>query len=170
MKLRHQIATLSYCPDLTDPDATSYPVAVFLIGEMSSPGVPNVRLCALISSIGVDVPDPLVRHLLHNAHPSLTSHIDDLLAQAPPQESIEQLMQRFHDSFRNSLHVSQITPLVEVSIPDRQHAAAIQRSAVFQQFEGHRSILDSADSYPSVAYIDWALGRLRQTPNAICDV
>ena len=82
MKLSYQLATISYCPDLTDPAAVSVPIAVLAVGKTSndegfwSAGIVGVDakrmgIDPLSSAMLADVPHMIRRHVREKAQHDL---------------------------------------------------------------------------------------------------
>ena len=71
MKLSYRLATISYCPDLADPGATSIPIAVLAVGKSDEHwtaaavnlDAKRLGLDPLSSALLGDVPHFLRRHV-----------------------------------------------------------------------------------------------------------
>lgn len=113
MDLRYRTATISFCLDLTDPEARTVPVAVFLAGEAD-----DIRIAALATRIN----HPLRPHL-----DTLAQQVLDILPRVLQEQvneifsanhmSIDGLFDALCDSFRNSLFMSGGSAVMSKVIP-----------------------------------------------------
>ena len=106
MKLRYRTAIIGFCPDLTDPDASSIPVASLLVGDAA-----NDRLGAAVVVIPPDGElklDELSRAMLADVPALLRRHVDDVMAALPADAPSESILYSLHDGLRNSLQVLEI--------------------------------------------------------------
>lgn len=109
MKLKSRYAVISFCPDLTDPSASSVPVAVLLIAEASE------GLFAAALARGNLKVDAITAEFLHDVPRLLKDHIESV---DPDAHTPETLLHKLHDSLRNSLHVAKISEPRELDFSD----------------------------------------------------
>lgn len=106
MRVKPEFAVISFCRDLTDPDAGSEPVA--LIGIYHGLDGSSACFVATRSDLAEDgemAPDVFTREFLDDLPDFLMRQVSEGLAEAGE----ERLISWIHDNLRNSLHVSEIT-------------------------------------------------------------
>jgi hypothetical protein len=101
MKLTYRNAILSFCADLTDPDAKSLPIGTLLIGE-----VEESRLAAAVVFQPTGA-DPFATEHLSDALAIIKEHINRVLEDKPDAPSLD-ILQALYSALRNSLFVSAI--------------------------------------------------------------
>jgi len=109
MKLRYRTAIIGFCPDLTDPNASSIPVASLLVGEGEGEGE---RLGAAVVVLPPDkhLPlDELSRAMLADVPALLRRHVDEAMNTLPADAPLENILHSLHDGLRNSLQVLAIS-------------------------------------------------------------
>lgn len=102
MKLKHRFAVVSWCPDLTDPNAVSIPVAVLLIAKAG-----RMNFAA---SMGMQVEgdlDAFEQDLLRDVPLLIRRYVDDFIKSNPAAKGNDVLL-AVHHALRNSLHVSKV--------------------------------------------------------------
>jgi hypothetical protein len=117
MKLRYHIATISFCPDLLNPEAAaSVPVGVLLVGESSDQAV------ALLAvnrepALPAGLPD-VVREIVGQFPLILQAQLESIL-HSDAGRSIDSIMREFEDSLRNSFYLSDLhmNQVVEAKTP-----------------------------------------------------
>lgn len=117
MKLRYHIATISFCPDLLDPEGVpSVPMGVLLLGESTGRSV-----ALLVVNREPTLPESLhgvIREIIQQFPAILQSQLESIL-HSDAGRSIDTIMQVFEDSLRNSFFVSDLrmNQFVEVARP-----------------------------------------------------
>lgn len=114
MRVIHQSATISFCPDLTDPEATSIPVATLLVGAADGLRFAAVSAFVPASAAGLD---PISAHVLLDVPTLLKEHVDAVLESLPEEAPIEEILVKLHRRLRNSLHVAKISEPVQAELP-----------------------------------------------------
>jgi hypothetical protein len=123
MKLRYRTAIIGFCPDLTDPDASSIPVASLLVGDAT-----NDRLGAAVVVIPPDGElklDELSRAMLADVPALLRRHVADVMASLPADAPSENILYSLHDGLRNSLQVLEIGEENTLDLEDAKFPQAI---------------------------------------------
>lgn len=134
MKLSYQLATISYCPDLTDPNAVSIPIAVLAVGKTS-----NAEGLWSAAMVGVDAKrmgiDPLSSAMLADVPHMIRRHVDGAMRKLTPAATPEMVLREFHESLKTSIHVSEIRSVQEVDVPDPRHLAQALMDPSFAALE-----------------------------------
>lgn len=112
MKLGYQQATISFCVDLTAPGSDNIPVANLLVGEFDG------RQVAGVSVLVPDHFDPLTKAVLNDTLHLLRQYVDEAFQQRSPAAPLRDVLTRVYHSLRNSMHVSTISELAEVDVPE----------------------------------------------------
>lgn len=125
MKLSYQLATISYCPDLTDPSAVSVPIAVLAVGKTA-----NTEAFWSAAMVGVDAKrmglDPLSSAMLADVPHLIRRHVDASMRKVKTDSTPSDVLRAFHESLKTSVHVSELGQVHEVDLPDpRQLAHAL---------------------------------------------
>lgn len=111
-KLKYGYAVVSFCPDLTSATALSIPLAGLLIGEVGDEQLAAVAHLDLPPELFKD--DPFAAAVLNDLPKLLRDHVDEAFAQhrdGPLDSGI--LLRELQQSLRNTLHVSEISPVTE---------------------------------------------------------
>lgn len=111
-KMTYRGAILSFCEDLTDPDARSLPVGVLLIGDLD-----GSRFGAAIV-LQPKVDNIFVSEHLSDALAIVKEHITDVMKEKP-EAAAEDVLHELYLRLRNSLFVSSIGDEQQVEV----HAA-----------------------------------------------
>jgi hypothetical protein len=114
MKLRYHQATISFCPDLLNPDqAGAVFVGVLLLGETA-----NMAVALLTVTKELALPDtlPTVVKELAADFPRLVQAQLEQILKSDANTSIDTIMEVFEDSLRNSFYVSDLLMNQEVEI------------------------------------------------------
>ena len=114
MKVTYHKAIISFCPDLTSPDALSLPLACLLVGE-DGDGKRFAASAVLVPGSSLAL-DPLSRDLLSDVPHLLKRHVGAVLNHLPRDAALEQILLSLHDALRNSLHVAGIASPSEIDV------------------------------------------------------
>lgn len=101
--MKIQYAVLSFCKDLTDPKATSFPVGIFGLSAKKNSGF-WFYVCADRPGDRTPSADEWSKAILNN----LPSLLHDQIAEGLKTVAPDNFLHWLHDRFRNSLHVSNI--------------------------------------------------------------
>lgn len=165
MRVRYQYATIGWCSDLTDPNATSLPVAILFVG---SAGDQNFAAVIGTNVVGVDL-DPISKRVLADATDVVRRHVDNVFAVGTP-ESPEELLFSLRASLRSTLHVAEISDAREVDVPVGLNegmwtVASEKAESVFvrKSVSSGTAVPAKPTSEPDVIqpYQIWALERMR---------
>ncbi len=142
MKLSYQLATISYCPDLTDPNAVSVPIAVLAVGKSSDDeGFWTAGI------VGIDAKrmgiDPLSSAMLADVPHMIRRHVDGAMRRLHLDATPDAVLREFHESLKTSIHVSEIGAVHEVEVAEPRQLAQV--------------LID-----PSLATLEAAFKRLRE--------
>lgn len=122
MKLSYQLASISYCPDLTDPNAVSLPIAVLAVGKAS-----NAEEFWSAAIVGVDAKrmgiDPLSTAMLADVPHMIRRHVDAAMKKLTADATPDVVLRAFHESLKTSIHVSAISERREVEVRDARGLA-----------------------------------------------
>jgi hypothetical protein len=99
MKLKGEYAVISFCHDLTDPDAVSVPVALLLIAQKA-----DRSLAAAVGREVADV-DPITAEFLRDIPRLLKDQVQSI----QQARTVPDILRSLHNALRNSLHVSKIS-------------------------------------------------------------
>lgn len=128
MKLDYRLATISYCPDLTDPNAVSIPIAVLAVGKDDGHWS--------AAAVGLDAKrlglDPLSSAMLADVPHMIRRHVDAAMKRLDTQATTAAVLRAFHESLKTSIHVSEISDprVVEVAEPRSIAVALFEKSLV----------------------------------------
>lgn len=142
MDLRYRTATISFCLDLTDPEAKTVPVAVFLAGEAG-----DIRIAALATRLNHPLRpqlDPLAQEVIDILPRVLQAQVDEIFS--ANHVSIDGLFEALCDSFRNTLFINGVSAVKtrRISAQEAQDhpvqaitgaAQAILNAAIFEASE-----------------------------------
>jgi hypothetical protein len=139
MSLSIRYAVLSYCPDLTDPDAELQPLALIGVGGDDAFGFFVVR-----SEPGRELgKDEVSRSVLNNLPALLQRQMREGLEDVGPRQFLSWL----HDRYRNSLSISAISS--EVVPLDSSVEEALLRGTIFPPLlDLYRRIVRGAPALP----------------------
>jgi hypothetical protein len=122
MRVSCQLATISYCHDLTDPDAVSLPIAVLAIGK----GV-GAEAFWIAAVVGLDAKrlgiDPLSTALLADVPHMIRRHVDAAVKTLPPGATPGAVLRAFREALKTSIHVSAIDQPEELEAPNARSLA-----------------------------------------------
>lgn len=115
MTLAYRLATISYCPDLTDPHALSIPIAVLAVGkDQGKWSAAAVGLEA--SKLGLD---PLASAMLADVPHMIRRHVDAVMRRLEDRAATPgAVLRELHDSLKTSIHVSNIGEERSLQEPD----------------------------------------------------
>lgn len=120
-QLAYRIATISYCPDLTDPRAVSVPVAALLVSRDANSKWTAVAMGFDLSHFGLD---PLAEALLADLPGLVRRTLDTAMKSISTDGATpEQVLREFHELLRTSVHVSKISEERELHLADGIAAA-----------------------------------------------
>jgi hypothetical protein len=127
MKLDYRLATISYCPDLTDPSAVSIPIAVLAVGKDDGHWS--------AAAVGLDAKrlglDPLSSAMLADVPHMIRRHVDAAMKRLDTSASTAAVLGAFRESLKTSIHVSEIGDSGEVEVLDpRRIAVALFEKSV----------------------------------------
>ena len=134
MRLTYETATLSYCPDLTDSEAVSVPIAVLVVGKSGR--------AWFAAAAGIDAKrlgiDPLSEAILSDLPHTIRSHMDAAMAATNVKgRTPRKVLRAFYEAFRTSVHVSALDRTAPIEVADAQKAAQkvqqIARAALMKQ-------------------------------------
>lgn len=113
-QLRYHIATISFNPDLVDPEAKGCPVGLLFVGET---GTDAVALLALGHRPRfADRLPTVMRSILDDFPALMVAQLDEMLKDQG-STSIDGIMEAFEDSLRNSFFVSDLKMNQYVDVP-----------------------------------------------------
>ena len=120
MRLTYETATLSYCPDLTDGDAISVPIAVVVVGKSGR--------AWFAAAAGMDAKrlgiDPLSEAILSDLPHTIRRHVNAAMASTDVKgRTPRKVLRVFCECFRTSVHVSSLEHSVTIEVADAQKAA-----------------------------------------------
>lgn len=105
MKARYHLATVSFSTDLVCPESPSVPIGAFAVGETD--GV-AVAVLAVQKAPPVTTPLPnIVLAMLERFPDLLIAQLNELL-QTGRAVPVDEVLEQFEDSLRNSFHVSEV--------------------------------------------------------------
>jgi len=154
VKVAHQSASISFCMDLTDPEAVSIPIAHLLVASAEQDRF------AVIAALTPKNPkatfDPITADVLSDATTLIRDHVDRVLAGLAPGASLELILTGLHSTLRNSLHVANIgdVEVAEVGAPAGQLEAEeaimdeLTRMAVERMHQEVKAFIASAPPPP----------------------
>ena len=126
MNLSYRLATISYCPDLTDPNAVSLPIAVLTVGNDDGHWS-AAAVCLDAKRLGLD---PLASAMLADVPHMIRRHLDATMKRLSPDATPEIVLRALHESLKTSIHVSAISEPRKIALPDpRRIAAALFETA-----------------------------------------
>ena len=110
MKLNYQQATISFCMDLTSPNARSVPIADLLVGEAEG------RQVAGVAVIVPDQLDAISKAVLNDTHQLIRKYVDEAFQKRDPRAPLGDVLKRVYHSLRNTMHVSTISEPAHANI------------------------------------------------------
>jgi hypothetical protein len=121
MKLDYHQATISFCMDLTSPDAPSQPIATLLVGEFGG------RAVACLAAIIPRHLDPISVAVLDDTHQLIRKSVDEAFERCD-RALLGSVLAHVSGSLRNTVHVSAIAKPAHVDIPsvDRLGPVVVQ--------------------------------------------
>lgn len=123
MNLRYRAAIIGFCPDLTDPKASSMPVASLIVGEAE-----GERLGAAVVVIPPEKEfplDDLSRAMLGDVPALLRRHLEEVMATLPKDAPLDSILHSLHDGLRNSLQVLEIGEEKSLDLRDVKFLAGV---------------------------------------------
>lgn len=119
MNVTLQTAAISYCPDLTDPNGQSIPIAVLAIGNYGNGWV--------ATAAGVDAKrlglDPMSSAMLSDVPHLIRRHVDAAVRDAGFEAGPEAIFAALADTLRTSIHVSDVSGIESREIETEKQAA-----------------------------------------------
>lgn len=155
MNLSYQLASISYCPDLTDPDAVSLPIAVLAVGKATdSEGLWSAAIVGIDAKrLGID---PLSTAMLADVPHMIRRHVDAAMKTLAPEATPEMVLKTFHESLKTSIHVSAISDRKEVEVKDARGLATALIDPAFVVLEtSMRALLPSRDLERAPEQLFW---------------
>lgn len=111
MKLNYRVVTLSFCPDMVDPNAVSIPIAVLVVGRSDTGAWTALAMGVDVKKLGID---PLLAAMLSDVPNLVRSHFDSAMKRVKSADvTPEAVLREFHEVLRTNIHVS--------SLSDEQH-------------------------------------------------
>ena len=142
--LKYGYAVVSFCPDLTNPDSDSIPLAGLLVGEVEDDPVAAVAWFEISEAIFKN--DPVAAAIMTDLPGVLRSHVDDAWTRLiDKSEGADAILGEVHNALRNSLHVSEISPLTSVNVNEMKEVPGILVNELNSRFlETIRKVLAEA--------------------------
>lgn len=114
MRLNSQLAVISICHDLTDPDSESTPLATLLVADSAD------KWLAAIAVIGAlkEFPPGLFRDMLYDTPTFLESEVNAAFREMSSDSKSEQVIARIQNSLRSTVHVSMVADADECDVPE----------------------------------------------------
>ncbi|MBI5495654.1 MAG: hypothetical protein HY904_11570 [Deltaproteobacteria bacterium] len=134
MKAQYRYAVISWCPDLTDPEARSFPAAVLFAGRL---GPLNFGAVVGLAKFGGTL-DSLSRKLLADVPGLVRRHVEAVIEQSAPANP-DALLYSMQNALRNSLHVASVSELMEAEVPNREREQWVANVVV----PAGRAVLDA---------------------------
>jgi hypothetical protein len=108
MKLNYRVVTLSFCPDLVDPNAMSVPFAALVVGKQDTGEWTAFAMGVDVRKLGID---PLLAAMLSDVPNLIRSHFDSAMKRAAQKADLtpEAVLHEFHDVLRTNIHVSSLS-------------------------------------------------------------
>lgn len=128
MNLSYRLATISYCPDLTDPSAVSLPIAVLTVGKDDGHWS-AAAVCLDAKRLGLD---PLASAMLADVPHMIRRHLDAAMKRLKADATPEIVLRALHESLKTSIHVSAISEPREVALPDPRRIATALFEKAFE--------------------------------------
>ncbi len=113
MKTTHRLGIISFCNQLTEPDAKSVPIACLLVGQDE-----NSQWVAAAVGWTPQATDPISERLLSDVPRLVRSHVENVLSKPNDEWTTESILHSLHDELRNSVHVSWVGPEVQSELED----------------------------------------------------
>ncbi|MDP1824351.1 MAG: hypothetical protein Q8L48_13940 [Archangium sp.] len=111
MKLNFRVVTLSFCPDMVDPNAVSIPIAVLVVGKSDTGTWTALAMGVDVKKLGID---PLLGAMLSDVPNLVRAHFDAAMKRVKSADATpEAVLREFHEVLRTNIHVS--------SLSDEQH-------------------------------------------------
>lgn len=151
MQLIYELATVSYSPDLTDPQGSSLPIAVVVVGRSIDGGAKSIWIAA---AAGIDAKqlglDPLSTAMLADVPHMIRSHVDEEMKGISPDDQPTTVLRALHESLKTSIHVSELSKLVELTVDSREQAAkSVQDAAIY-------GLIDRIRAFPIESERAWS--------------
>ena len=144
----YDMAVISLCPDLVDPQVQGIPVAAFAVGKLEKRGVATLIMPAKVDVSGSPVLEELVWAL-----PDLLREVIDDILNSSVGANTEQIILLLEETFQNTLHVSNVQrgQTAEVAVGDQHPRDALSE---FLQKEAmrlyRRDVMDAAMRNPNI--------------------
>lgn len=120
-KFSYRVATISYCPDLTAPDAVSVPVAALLVSRSAEGKWTAFAMGLELATLGLD---PLATALLGDLPALMRRNLDAAMKSIDdPAATPQSVLRVFHETLRTSVHVSHISAECELQVSDAMSVA-----------------------------------------------
>lgn len=139
MKLKYQKAVIGFCQDLTSPNAKATPLAIAILGE-----TPNYWLAGFAYRDVALRLDPISKEILADVPRLLHDYLNGALESLRPGDDLRAVLQRLHDSLRNSLSVLEIRDVEEIHVDSELPADLEQRGLMLLG----TSVLEIAETEP----------------------
>jgi hypothetical protein len=116
MKLSYRVVTLSYCPDLVDPNAPSIPFAVLVAGKTDTGAWTAFSMGVDIRKLGVD---RFLAGMLGDVPHLVRSHFDSAMKRIKTELlTPEAVLREFHEVLRTNVFVSNLSDEVTLEVED----------------------------------------------------
>lgn len=123
MKLRFKYAIVSFCLDLTDPDAFSIPVATLVVGRAGNHGIAALASASDVLAKKFEAQDPFAARILSGLTTAMKDHVDSTFFEEHAVD-MDAVLQKLQRSLRNSIFVSRISEEIHREIEDNETATA----------------------------------------------
>lgn len=117
MKLTYRVVTLSFCPDLIDPNALSVPFAALIVGRSDKGEWTAFAMGVDVKKLGVD---PLLGAMLNDVPNLVRSHFDSAMKRVSATADLtpEAVLREFHEVLRTNIHVSTLSDEQVLEVAD----------------------------------------------------
>lgn len=122
MKVRHHIATISFCRNLTVANSEVVPVGVLMVGELPSGHAMDLLVVREDPALLASLP-PLIRAIVADFPHLIQAQLTEIL-ERDGDTSIDTVMTEFEESLRNSFFVSELLWNQELEVPESAPVAS----------------------------------------------
>lgn len=152
MKLRYRVVTLSFCPDLVDPDSMSVPFASLVVGKSDKGRWTAFAMGLDVKGLGLD---PLLGAMLGDVPNLVRSHLDSAMKRVKGAADLspELVLREFHEVLRTNIHVSSLSEEGTLDVDDVMKLSHllfdVAADALRTQLEKQLDDVDRAPRTPS---------------------